>query len=277
MLAALLTGCSTGEQTPVVPGGDQTQQTNPPKTELAQTLVYDSNGIKITATELKMNGFMGPEIKFLVENNTDKNIAFTADLLVVDGVTVTGYMYVDVAAGKKANDVLTVYETALESAGIDTIGRIVNFDGRIVDTDSFETLYDAPFTLETSAAGTVTPGTHDSGELLFQDQGISVYTQVIADQLFGKSVRLLVKNETQADVIVQAENISVNGFTVDAWMYDTVYANTVRYCELDLLSSSLADNGIETIEAVTFTLEILNANTYDIITQSQELTVTAAQ
>lgn len=255
--------------------------TAPPETKapetaevtIAETVVYDENGIKITVTGIDNNSLFGKEIKFLVENSTDKNITVSGNTFIVNGVTLYGMMYIDVAAGKKANDTLTFMRTDLENAGISEIASVSAHDLHITDTDSFDTLYEIPLSIETSVSETYSQAINDAGDVVFEQDGITVIAQVVTDSMWGNTVRLLVKNGTGKDVIVNAENISVNGFTITAWMYDVVCKDTVRFCDLDLFSSGLKDNGIEEIEDVSFTIRVTEEETYDPITESGELQV----
>ena len=98
-------------------------------------------------------------------------------------------------------------------------------------------------------------------------------SKVISDEFYGKTVLLYVKNESEKDITIEGTNISVNGFMIDAWLYDNVYAGTVRFCELDLFASSLEENGIEEVEDVTFTINIIDPKSYNTIANSGELQV----
>lgn len=278
MLAAMLAGCAdapaddTSKPTGTQPSGTTvTEPESAKEVTIDETVLFEENGIKVTATGLK-KGLSGMELKVLVENNSDKNIAFSADEFVINGVTVSGFGYVEAAAGKKANDTLAFYATELETAGIETIASIRGADARVVDTDSFETLYAAPFSLTTSAADHVQQ-IDDSGDVVYSKDGVTVISQLLEDELYGKSVCLLVKNETGEDVIVRADNVSVNGYTINGWLYDAVYSDTVRYCGLDFLSSELEENEITQIEDVTFTLKIVDPESFDTIAQSDEIKV----
>lgn len=241
---------------------------------LPEQVIYEEEGIRITVKGMEENTMAGTRIRVLVENGTDRNIAFSGDLFVVNGVTMPGYLYTEVAAGMKANDAIELYSDSLAAAGITQIGTVRGYDTRIVDTDSYETLTRVPVELETAYWPDLKYQPEENGVELFRTEEITVIAQVISEEFYGKTARLLVKNDSDEDVIVEAENISVNGYTVDAWLYDVVCADTVRYCQLDLFETGLAENGIETIETVTFHLNILDAEDYETIARSELLTVT---
>ena len=70
---------------------------------IEEQVLYDENDIKITATGIE-DGWLGTELKLLIENNTDQSITVQAKNANVNGYMVTTMMSADVAAGKKAND-----------------------------------------------------------------------------------------------------------------------------------------------------------------------------
>lgn len=267
-------------------GGEETEQTSPTNqtvptlTDMNQTepvlteqVIYDADGIRVTVKGMEENTMTGTNIRILLENGTDRNIVFSGDLFVVNDVTVPGYLYAEAAAGTRKNDAIEFYTDALNASGIAYIGEIRGFDTRIVDTDTYETLAEVPLELITAYAREGSYAHDESGVKLYDDQGILVTAQMISTEFYGRTARLLVKNETEKDIIVEAENISVNGYTVDAWLYDTVVADTVRYCQLDLFQSGLEENGIDQIETISFRLNFLDAASFDTIAQSEVLTV----
>ena len=284
-LLLLLTGCSRRKPDSTVTTAaplktlPTLEETTLPETtagaSLEKQVIYDAGGIVITVTGLQED-WMGTKVNLLVENSTDRNIALSGDVFAVNGVTVPGYLYAEAAAGMKTNDSLELYSDALETANITRIATIRTGDARIVDTDSFDILARVNMDLVTDVGPGYQQGIDDSGEELFDEEDITVIAQVISEELYGKTVRLLVKNDTDKDIIVEAENISVNGFTLDAWLYEKILADTVRYCALDLFSGGLEENGIAEIEKVTFQVKVLNAQNLDTILKSEQLEVYVA-
>lgn len=106
-------------------GNADGEANDPAKDELSitQTVLYDADGIVVTATGYE-EGWTGPEIKLLLENNSDKNVLVTSA-----SVSANGYMmpyaslYAEVAAGKKANETLSLMSSELDQSGID-FGRV---------------------------------------------------------------------------------------------------------------------------------------------------------
>ena len=53
---------------------------------IAETVLYEADGVKVTATGYE-DGWMGPEVKVLVENTSSNNV-----LVTTESVAVNGYM-----------------------------------------------------------------------------------------------------------------------------------------------------------------------------------------
>ena len=284
LLLGILSGCSaeegigefstnqSAENNVDSPAEVDVVETKPEEITLEEVVVYEEGGVKVTATGIE-EGWTGTEVKFLVENTTEKNIVLSGDYAVVNGVTIPVSLYIDVAAGKKTIDTMTIYSTHLDTAGIEKIATINVKDARIVDTDTYMKLTDAPFEIVTSVGADYVQEIDESGDVVFEGNGVRITRKVVTSGIFGEEVLLLVKNDSGKDVTVEAENISVNGFTIDGWMYDIVYADSVRFCALDLYSTSLEENEITEVEEVCFTINLIDPHSYGRIAQSDEIKI----
>lgn len=288
MVASLITACSGDEQQlsstqPNNVSGSSTEEPEAPaeteapevQTEIAEAVLYDNNGYKVTVTGIDNGSIFGKEINLLVENTTDKNVALSGDTFVVNGIAMYGMLYIEVAAGKKANGSLTLLQDDLDVAGVEDIVNVVAYDAHIVDTDSYDILCDVPMDITTTS--TYQQVIDDSGEVVFDENGITVIAKTISENLFGKTAVLFVKNNSGSDIYAQAENVSVNGFTISAWMYDIVPDGTVRFSDLGIYESELEENGITDIEEITFTISAINPDSYSTVAQSDEIQVFAAE
>lgn len=249
--------------------GSESNSSTHTAVSVANQILYSENGISITATGISTTSTK-TEISLLVENTTEKNIAVGCSDFVVNGITVDGYMYIDVAAGKKANGKLSLDNDALEIAGIETIATIKTFDAYISDTDTYFKTDHISFSVTTSAVG-YTQSVDESGDILFSQDGIVVIAKHIYDELLGKTMVVLVKNATGQDVTVQADNVSVNGYTISVLHSDDIPNGSVRFCELYISDSRLEENGIETIDTITFTLKVFGADNWDTLLETGEL------
>lgn len=253
---------------------DVTTKAKIEKPTIDEAVVYDKDGIKITAKEYVSDSIWGDGIKFLIENDTSKNIMVGCNALIVNNYMISDLFATEVAAGKKTNETMTLSSTQLKAAGIDVIGQIEVYF-HIYDSDSFDNIADTDCVLiKTSLYNQMDTKADDSGEVLYDKDGIKIIGKYVNDSDFwGAAILLYIENNTDKNVIIQADNVSINGFTFDSAIFSsTVYAGKKSYDDITLFSSELEENGIKSVEEVSLKFKIINPDSYDTISKSDEIT-----
>lgn len=283
----LLAGCSSGNSDPTNVASVDTAASNVGEAAsegsesaaeenavtLDETVIYDDNDIKITATGIKEDSFFGPELNLLIENNETQNIVVQPDYCLVNGYKMYGLMSSDVAAGKKNNDTMVFSGSTLKACGIDQIADI-RLRLTVSDSDSWMPLFKTDeITLQTSAAGTYTQTYDDSGKVIYDTNGIKVVAKSADDEFLGKGVVFYLENNTDRHVVVNGENISVNGYMMTDLFYADLASQSHAVDILTLLSSDLQNNAIDTIEEVDLTLRITDYDSYDNIDTTSPITL----
>lgn len=276
----LLAGCSSSEadaasvtsaETSYAGASEAEQETQ--DVTLAETVLFDQDGIRITATGLSTDSLFGPELNLLVENDSAQNIVVQPNYCMVNGYMMDGLLSADVAAGKKANDTLDFLSNALARCGIETITDI-ELDLVVSDGDSWQTLYETgPVILQTSAAGQYTQTYDDSGEEIYNQNGIRVVAKSVNDDLFGMGIKFYLENNTDKAVIVNADNVSVNGYMMTDLFYSDLAPRSHAVDTLTLLGSELEDNHIDTITDAELSLQITDADYYQTIDSTAPITL----
>ena len=276
----LLAGCSSSEadaasvtsaETSYAGASEAEQETQ--DVTLAETVLFDQDGIRITATGLSTDSLFGPELNLLVENDSAQNIVVQPNYCMVNGYMMDGLLSADVAAGKKANDTLDFLSNALARCGIETITDI-ELDLVVSDGDSWQTLYETGLViLQTSAAGQYTQTYDDSGEEIYNQNGIRVVAKSVNDDLFGMGIKFYLENNTDKAVIVNADNVSVNGYMMTDLFYSDLAPYSHAVDTLTLLGSELEDNHIDTITDAELSLQITDADYYQTIDSTAPITL----
>lgn len=276
----LLSGCSSGNSEPVSVTSAETsadsqteQETDAQEVTLPETVLYDQNGVRITATGLTTDSILGSELNLLVENDSAENILVQPDYCMVNGYMMDGLLSADVAAGKKANDSVDFLRNVLARCGIETITDIT-LDLVISDGDTWQTLYETgPVALQTSAAGSYTQTYDDSGEEIYNQNGIRIVAKSVDDDLFGKGIRFYLENNTDTAVVVNAENVSVNGYMMTDLFYSDLAPHSHALDSLTLLSSELEENRIDAITDAELSLRITDADSYQTLDTTAPITL----
>lgn len=276
----LLAGCSSSEADAVSVTSAETSYAGASEAEqetqdvtLAETVLFDQDGIRITATGLSADSLFGPELNLLVENDSAQNIVVQPNYCMVNGYMMDGLLSTDVAAGKKANDSMDFLRNVLARCGIETI---TDFELALVisDGDTWQTLYETgPVTLQTSAAGTYIQTYDDSGEEIYNQNGIRIVAKSVDDDLFGKGIRFYLENNTDTAVAVNAENVSVNGYMMTDLFYSDLAPHSHALDSLTLLSSELEENNIDAITDAELSLRITDAGSYQTIDITAPITL----
>lgn len=255
----------------------QGQQKDPATQQvvIAETVLVDEEGIKITAKELVSDSLFGPEIKLLIENNSGKDLTFQARNTSINGYMVENMMSVDVVDGKKANDALTFSASDLTACGIETIADF-EFSFHIFTTADWEDYLDTPqIQLKTSVADTYEYTFDDSGDVAYDANGIKVVIKGLSkdDNLLGPSIVVYIENTSAQDITVQTREVSINGFMIDPLFSCDVLKGKRAINTITFLSSDLEENNITDIESVDLSFHIFDMTSWDDIVDTETINI----
>lgn len=256
------------------PSGNETKPDDEPQIELKsrefnkgatieETVLVDENGVKITATELTYGNYAA-ELTLVIENNSDKDLSFIANSVGYSCNSINGYMVpegylnCDVAAGKKANDTISIGYDTLMLYGIFEIADIeIGFD---ISDDDYNHTYTGPRTILTTAADGYDYATphyrqniaskesqaeydytvpYFSSDAVYEENGLIIASQAVMENEDGESILLLeIVNTTDEIVGVSTTNIDINGLRVcdSTWSHDSINPGKTAIVDIDLSS-----------------------------------------
>lgn len=264
-----------GEQKIPVASPEATVDANQPSTiteaTIAETVLVDEQGVKITAKSLDAGALFGPELKLLIENNSGKNLTFQCRESSVNGYMVDTMMSVEVVDGKKANDELTFMDSDLEACGIKTIADM-EFSFHIFTTEDWETYLDTEkIQIKTSAAEGYTYIFDDSGDLAYEGNGVKVVVKGLSKDtsIFGPSVVVYIENSGDEDVTVQTRDVSINGYMVNAMFSPEVGAGKRAVDTITFLSSELEENDITEVQDIELSFHIFTSKDWNTLVDTE--------
>ena len=291
MVMILATACSSSDEVkqPVNVNGDSSvtsneepagndsnneQENDTVEITVAETVLYEADGVKVTATGYE-DGWMGPEIKILVENDSSKNVLVTSASVSANGYMMpSAALYAEVAAGKKANETLIIMSSELDQSGIEMLAEL-QFYLQIQDPETWETITTSDLlTLTTSAAPYEQP-VDDSGDVLYDSDGIRIICKGLKqDIIWDGTVVFYMENNSGKEISVYAENVSVNGFMQDVGLWSDLRPSTKIIDGMSMIDlSDLEIENIDQIENIEFNLRIVDANTWEDIVTTDVLTL----
>lgn len=230
---------------------------------IEETVLVDEYDVKITATELTYGSYSA-ELTLVIENNSGKDLSFISNSIgyscnSINGYMVSeGYLNCDVAAGKKANDTISIGYDTLMLYGIFEIADIeLGFD---ISDDDYNHTYTGPRTILTSAADSydytalsyrdsiaseASQAEYDysviyfSTDAVYEENGLTIASQTVIETEDCEIVLFLeVVNGTDEIVDVSTTNIDLNGLRVcdSTWSYDEVNPGKTAIVDIDLSS-----------------------------------------
>ena len=108
-------------------------------------VILDQDNIKITCKGFvpgSEDGWDDPEVKFLIENSSDKNIIVQVRDVSVNGFMIDPFCSEEVAAGKKMNGNMSWLQMYFDKNDIVEV-ETIEFYFHIFDSDSWDTIIDS--------------------------------------------------------------------------------------------------------------------------------------
>jgi len=224
-------------------------------------VLLDESGVKITAKGLDTSK-RNPELKILIENQSDKNLTVQALDTSINGYMVDNALSVDVLAGKKANATIPFLGADLKNAGIEQIAEIeLAFD--IFDTESWDSyVRSKPLVIKTSLAENYNFLFDDSGALIYNEKGVKIVAKDYSYNTDGlkTGVRLYIENNTDHNIIVQSSDVSVNGFMIDPVLSPEITKNKHAIADMEFYEDELEENEIVDFDEIELRFAIIVAD-----------------
>ena len=240
-------------------------------TQVTEQELFERDGVKATFLSMdKGDGSpLGPELKILVENGSDKSITLQTKDSSINGIMIGTWLDCEVKPGEKVNDSITFLLPELEISGIEII-KEVELKFVVVDSSSLNPLFITDTILITTSAEDYVQSCDDSGTVALNRDGIKIVTQKLDDQnsLWGADVFVYIENSSGADVIVQARNVLVNGFTIDPWFSCDVLDGKKAFSTISFMGTDLEAYGISKISEIELKFVIIDRNNFDNIAES---------
>lgn len=243
----------------VAASSSETTAGNATDITIEEQVLFEKDGLKVTATEYVVDSFLGDGIKLLIENNGASDIGIGCNALIVNDYMISDLFSTTVAAGKKANETLYLSNSGLQAAGIENVGKVEVYF-HTFDSDSYMTISDIGcVTIQTSEFDSMDSTPNDEGQELYNENGIRIVGKYVDENSFwGAAVLLYIENNSGKNRIIQCDDMSINGFMITPYFSSTVYDGKKAIDEITLMSSDLEENGITSIEDIELKFNIMD-------------------
>lgn len=124
------------------------------------------------------------------------------------------------------------------------------------------------------AAGDVSNDVSIEEQVVLDEQGVRITVLSLdQDSWFGPTINLLIENNAEKSLTVQARNCSVNGAMIDPYFSCDVAAGKKANGELSFSSTDFSDAGIQTLQSIELTFYVYETDTYDEVFSSEMVTI----
>lgn len=253
------------------PDESHEQEEETSQISVEEQLLLDYEGIKITLKSLNMDGFFGPSLKVLVENDTENPVTVQIRDASVNDVMAETMFSCDVAPNKKANDEIVFSQSKLDIAGITSI-KDIEFKFHVFHAETWDGIFDSDvINITTSASSSYVQTYNDEGLLVLDEKGFKIVMKRLdsTDSFWGAEVHVYIENNSESDVIIQARDVSINGFMVNPIFSCDILAGKKAYDSITFLEDELVDNDITSIDEMELSFHIFDISTWDTIFDSQ--------
>ena len=276
VMACGLIGCG-GNNDEIASAPNATSAPTPlnAETSIQETIIIDNDILTITAKSFSADAsIFGPSIKLLIENHGDKTIVVQALNASVNGFMIDTTFSSTIDPGKKSYDNLTFNSIDLKDANITTLNDI-EFVIYAFDNDTWDNVFTSDIiNIQTSSINEIESNYDSDGDEIFNNDSVKIIYQGMRDDPYwGTEFVFYIENNSDKNIIVQVNTISINGFMVDSIMSPTIGANKKIVEGLTVLQTDLENNEITELENMEISFKIIDENTWDILYTTEPFVV----
>lgn len=231
----------------------------------SEYVAVENDECKITVKKIDSDSRSEYTINLLFENkSSDKTYMFSAEKVSVNGVQYDPFFATEVAAGKKDNSKIVFSDTDLnkligEFTDIEITFSAYDSDDWAADYVLSETIHIYP--LGEDKATAFVRESRDSDNVIIDNDYISVTVIGSETNEYGEYVvNLFLENKGDKDLMITAEDVSVNGFMADPYYGETLYAGNSVFSSMYWNESELSDNDITDVEEIEFIFKAIDDN-----------------
>ena len=245
------------------------------KWEPTKTIGIDN----ITVPNYDERYIWGPTITLDFDNFSNRKYGISCNQIIVNDYMMNSNNYdisfsTLVEKGEGKGDRLSILASELKKAGIDKIGKI-ELSFHIFDGDNGKGLYDSEYvTIKTSAYDSMQIVKQDDGSELFNDGGLRIVGKYVEkDELWGTAVVLYMENSTGKDVVIQVDEMSVNGTKVAPGFSSTVCDGKMSIDDIIITQRDLETAGTGSVSDIKLKFHIVEDKTLDIIKDTGDISI----
>ena len=238
--------------------------------------VYEKDGVKITAKELRYDTVNGPQITLEILNDSDRELLIQNSATVVNGYMMKPELNANAAPGKKTQAVMSLPYIGLAMADVHSLYEL-EISLSLLDSKTYAVV-DTTEPISLMMTGTTEPTDEPdtSGQVVYDKKGIKVIVQGVKhDTLFDSDSVLTVymENNTDKAICVQNKSLTVNGYEITAAMQTALMPGKKAVDMIELSDKELDEYGVTSLDNIVVTFDINDNESWDLIATTKKLSV----
>ena len=231
-----------------------------------EQVVVDNDECLIKITGIDADNLFGYTLNVYLENKSaDMTYNFSVDNVIIDGVSCSSLLYVDVDPGSNTDYEVTLMDTEFKEYHVGDYTDI-SLDFIVKDANNIaldpivkENVHVYPLGKDKAAKFSREP--KDTDEVIAYESEVKVTViDYKLDAVWGYTVVFYMENDSDRTVTISSENESLNGVAFDPLFANSVPAKCSSFETMCFYNDFLENNSIETVEEIKFSLK---ANDYE--------------
>lgn len=228
-----------------------------------ESVIYDENGIKAVLTGIS-DGEYGKNLEITITNDSDRDIYWGVDYIMVNDITIVCAVTNPVPTGKTGHAEYPIEEGYLDRFGISDIHTLQ----LACDISDGETSENTVYCMSEKIVTNLGPDFDlslpiDDWEVVYESDTLKIYNTGIIEEAgeydeFKSKVLLMCFNESDSLIAISPEDVSFDG-TMDYNNYFSFSVGPESYGEFYLASGEDSN----TKEEATFSLKVMDGETYE--------------
>ena len=243
--------------------------------------VYEKTDFSVTLHKIDYSAAIGPQLKLTFKNNYNKDIVVQPSYTVVNGYMISPEMEdVTVAKGKSADGTLSLPYFNLAISNITCLQQI-QFSLKIVEKGNYNPIDKTDLiTVDTSKASDKETVCDESGQIAYDQDGVKIVLKgVNTDRAYSDGAELIVYmcNDTEQNIAIQTKNVTVNGYVMTSAMNRSILSGKKAVDVVPFYALDMEEYDIESIDSVTVSFVIKDADTWETIDSTDSINVDLKQ
>ncbi len=239
---------------------------------IAETVLFDQNGVKVSATAIEDDPMLGTTLQLMIENSTDQELELLYPYVAVNGYMVRqDLMFITAPSNDNEDGEIFILPETLKNAGVTEIGDIeMMFEVR--DSEGMETIFKTDkIMLKTKLYDSVEHKKLDDGVEIYNQDGFRIVAKYAEKMLSVNQIVFFMENNSGHEIVLFSDNLTVNGVNAQAMYTGSIPDGKMMIDGIMIFENHLTTADISEIKDGSIEFEMRDDVNSDDVTKTGEL------